>query len=131
VAADWAIGRKHPDIYEQGRAGEWVTWEIISEERGRSCEDGRAGSRERARAGTESLSGGGYRSNTDPVASVLSCRACIDLRNLVDLASCSGGFLREQMRGFRYLLRKYYMFLRNVGSHKIYMAPHPRRRYSP
>jgi hypothetical protein len=32
-------------------------------------------------------------------------RASIDLHSLVDLASCSGGFLRVQMRGFHDLLR--------------------------
>jgi hypothetical protein len=42
----------------------------------------------------------GYRGGIDPVASDLACRACIDLRSLVDLASCSGGFLREQLRRF-------------------------------
>jgi hypothetical protein len=30
----------------------------------------------------------------------------IDVSSLVDLASCSGGFLREQMRGFHDLLRQ-------------------------
>jgi hypothetical protein len=39
----------------------------------------------------------------DPVA--LGCRACIDLHSLVDL-SCSGGFLKEQMRGFHDLMRQ-------------------------
>jgi hypothetical protein len=39
----------------------------------------------------------------DPMASGLDCRACIDLRNLVDLAS---GSLREQMSGFHDLLRQ-------------------------
>jgi hypothetical protein len=36
----------------------------------------------------------------------LGCRACIDLCNLVHLASCSGGFFREQMGGFYDLLRQ-------------------------
>jgi hypothetical protein len=77
------------------REGEWVTWEISREERGRVCRDGRAGSRERARAGIGSMSACEsqcYPANIDPVASGLSCR--------------------------------------NVGSHKIYTAPHPRRRHS-
>jgi hypothetical protein len=34
----------------------------------------------------------GYRASIDPIASGLSCRACIDLRSLVDLASYSGGY---------------------------------------
>jgi hypothetical protein len=49
------------------------------------------------------LSGGkrqGYRASIDPIALGLSCQTCIDLHSLVDLASCSGGFMREQMRGF-------------------------------
>jgi hypothetical protein len=38
----------------------------------------------------------GYRATIDPIASELSCRACIDLRSIADLASCTGSFLREQ-----------------------------------
>jgi hypothetical protein len=69
----------------------------------------RAGSRELAGADRGKLFGGGSQCNQvdiDPVASGLSCRACIHLHSLVDLASCSGGFSREQMRGFHDLLRQ-------------------------
>jgi hypothetical protein len=55
------------------------------------------------------MSGGkrlGYRASNDPIASGLSCRPCIDLRSLVDLASYSRGVLRKQMRGFHDLLRQ-------------------------
>jgi hypothetical protein len=45
----------------------------------------------------------GYQVGINPKASGLGCRGCIDLRSLLDLAS---GFLREQMSGFRDLLRQ-------------------------
>jgi hypothetical protein len=41
-------------------------------------------------------------------------------------ATCSRWFLA---RGFSYLEDGGDTFLRNVGSHKIYTAPHPRRRH--
>jgi hypothetical protein len=43
-------------------------------------------------------------------------------------ATCSRWFLA---RGFFYPEDGGDTFLRNVGSHKIYTAPHPRRRHSP
>jgi hypothetical protein len=43
-------------------------------------------------------------------------------------ATCSCWFLA---RGFFYHEDGGDMLLRNVGSHKIYTAPHPRRRHSP
>jgi hypothetical protein len=64
----------------------------------------------------------GYRASIDPIASELSCRACTELRSLIDLASCSGDFLREHMRGFHYPEDGGDTFFRNVGSHKIYTA---------
>jgi hypothetical protein len=45
----------------------------------------------------------------------------------VAAATCSRWFLA---RGFFYLEDGGVTFLRNVGSHKIYTAPHPRRRHS-
>jgi hypothetical protein len=42
-------------------------------------------------------------------------------------ATCSGWFL---VRGFFYPEDGGDTFLQNVGSHKIYTAPHPRRRHS-
>jgi hypothetical protein len=54
-----------------------------------------------------SVSGEGTRKvcrvGIDPIASGLDCRACMDLRGLVDPTS---GFLREQMSGFHDLLRQ-------------------------
>jgi hypothetical protein len=47
--------------------------------------------------------------------------------DLQTAATCSRWFLA---RGFFYLEDGGDMFLRNVGSNKIYMAPHPRRRHS-
>jgi hypothetical protein len=44
-----------------------------------------------------------YLVGIEPIASGLDCRACMDLRGLVDPAS---HFLREQMRGFHDLLRQ-------------------------
>jgi hypothetical protein len=38
--------RKTPSYIRTGREGEWATWEIKREERGRVCGDGRAGSRQ-------------------------------------------------------------------------------------
>jgi hypothetical protein len=86
------------------RGGRVGTWKINIEERERVRGDASAGqSRYRFVSGKRRQ---GYRASIDPIASGLSCRACIDLRSLVYLASCSGGFLREQMRGFHDLLKQ-------------------------
>jgi hypothetical protein len=47
--------------------------------------------------------------------------------NLQSAAICSCWFLA---RGFFYPENGGHTFLRNIGSYKIYMAPHPRRRHS-
>jgi hypothetical protein len=86
-----------------GREGEWATWVINREERGKVCRDqvGRPGEQiAEIRLEQESCWGvrQGYQVSIVPVA--LGCGVCIVLCGLVDLASCSGGFLREQIRGF-------------------------------
>jgi hypothetical protein len=59
---------------------------------------------------------------------VAPCRSCVNRRfGGTSAATCSGWFLA---RGFFYPEDGGDIFLRNVGSHKIYTAPHPRRRYS-
>jgi hypothetical protein len=88
-----------------GTEGEWATWEISSAVRGGGrVERGRTSSSQswvRIWMGWEAR----YhcRAWIDPLASGLDCRACMHLRNLLDLAS---GFLREQMRCFHDLLRQ-------------------------
>jgi hypothetical protein len=53
------------------REGEWATWEINGQERGRFCRDRRAGSRERATTNIGSMLGEGGK-GIEPVVSGLS-----------------------------------------------------------
>jgi hypothetical protein len=99
---------KKPSDIRTGRVGEWATWEINREERGRSAEkEGQLGAGG-GRAGRGKLSGvgkgQGYQASIDSVATGYSCRGSVDLRCLTDPASRSGVFLRKQMRGFPDLL---------------------------
>jgi hypothetical protein len=59
---------------------------------------------------------------------VAPCRSCVNrLIGLQSAATCSRWFLT---RGFLYSENGGDTFLRNVGLHNIYTAPHPRRRHS-
>jgi hypothetical protein len=62
---------------------------------------------------------------------VAPCSSCVNQRfggtYRLAAATCSRWFLS---RGFFYPEDGGYTFLRNVGSHKNYKAPHPRRRHS-
>jgi hypothetical protein len=51
----------------------------------------------------------------------------VTMKTMQTAATCSRRFLA---RGFFYPEDEGDTFLRNVGSHKIYTAPHPRRRHS-
>jgi hypothetical protein len=90
---------KTPRYIRIGREGQEAAWKSIERRGVGSVEMGE-------RVAESGIVSEGYRASIDPVASWLSYRACIDLRSLVDLASCSGGFMREQMRGFHDLLRQ-------------------------
>jgi hypothetical protein len=83
------------------REGEWAWWEMND-----ACGKGLICSVEiKARQACQ----GKYRRvsvGIDTVASRHVLPIVYDLRSPVDLASCSGGFLREQMRGFYELLRE-------------------------
>jgi hypothetical protein len=97
IALDWVTVR-YTQLYKNRKGRE-----TSGEERGRVC--GVSGQQE-AGQGRYWRERQGYRESKDPVASCLTYQPCLDLRNLVDLTSCSGGFLREQMRGFHDLLRQ-------------------------
>jgi hypothetical protein len=111
---------KTPSYMRRGRDGEWVTWEINREERGRVCRDGRAGSR----PGRYKIVVEGKSPLSLPLCSYIA--GCFRLV-AQSAATCSRCFLSRELF---YSEDGGDKFLRNVGSHKIYKAPYLRRRHS-